>query len=142
VSQDPLDPQDLQALQDRLGLLDYGAERATQDPLDSPHKQVRLDPLDQRVQPAGSDPLDKLPPREQRVLEEILAARGPLEAQVLGVSQAFVGLQEQRGLQGQQVLLQRVQGVHRVLEGQAALLQGQQASLGMEGYLGLPHLRE
>ena len=59
MSQDPLDPQDLQALQDRLGLLDYGAERATQDPLDSPHRQARLDPLDLRVQLVGPDPLDE-----------------------------------------------------------------------------------
>lgn len=59
MSQGPLDSQALQDLQDRLGLLDYGAERATQDPLDSPHKQVRLDPLDLRVQPVGPDPLDE-----------------------------------------------------------------------------------
>ena len=75
-------------------MLEYGVERVTQGLLDSPPKQVQLDPLELQVQLAGSDPPVKWPPREQLGLEEILAVRRPPEAQVLGVSQAFVDLQE------------------------------------------------
>ena len=60
-----------------------GAARVPQDPLDSPPKQVQLDPRVEMVQLVEAEPPAKRPPQEQVAREEILAARVPLEAQVL-----------------------------------------------------------